>query len=90
MRLKSNHIAYIVAGSVILYFFVKNREGKADGKISGFKVNPHVLVDSALPWLNINGMFKPIVGTIAKAALSGMVGEAFDGETIDAKFRRLS
>jgi hypothetical protein len=90
MKLKSGHIAYLVAGSVIIYFYLKNREGKADGKISGFKVNPHVLVDSALPWLNINGIYKPIIGTIAKSALSGIVGEAYDGETIDAKYRRLS
>lgn len=89
MKLKSNHVAYIVAGSVVLYFYLKNREGKADGRLSGFKVNPSVLVDSALPWLNINGAIKPIVGAVAKRALAGIVGEAFDGEVITAKYRRL-
>lgn len=89
MKLKSNHMAYLVAGSVLLYFYMKNREGKADGKISGFAVNPSVLVDSALPWLNINGAFKPLVGFVAKKALSGMVGESFDGEVITAKYKRL-
>lgn len=88
-KIKSQHVAYLVAGSVVLYFFLKNREGKADGKISGFRVNPEVLVDSALPWLKINGVLKPVVGFMAKKALSGMVGEDFQGPVITAKYRRL-
>lgn len=82
--IKSDHIKWVIAGGIGCYFFLKWKEGKDDGRLAGYAVNPSTLIDSAIPWLGIN----PIVGHVGKKALEKIIG--FDKtNAIDASYRRL-
>jgi hypothetical protein len=86
--MKSNQIKWVIAGGIGLYLYLKWKEGKDDGQIAGFAINPSTLVDSALPWLNINPMIKPFVSAVAKNFVGSVAG--FDkSDAIEVKGRRV-
>lgn len=85
--MKSDHIKWIIAGSVVAYLFLKFREGKDDGQIAGLDFDTNKIVDSAMPWLNVNPAIKPMASMVAKKALGSIVGFK-KNDAIEASFRR--
>ena len=86
--MRSDHLKWLVAGSVIAYLFFKFKEGKDDGQIAGIDFDTNKIVDSAMPWLNVNPTIKPIASQLAKKALGSIVGFKKD-DAINAQFRRV-
>jgi len=86
--MNSNKIKWVIAGSIGIYLYLKWKEGKDDGQIAGFAINPSTLVDSAMPWLNINPLIKPFVGAVAKKFVGSVAG--FEkSDAIEVKARRV-
>jgi hypothetical protein len=88
MKISSDHLKWalvIVAGG---YIYLKWREGKDDGKIAGFEMNPDLMVDSIMPWLQINPVVKPLVHGATKSFLRNYSGHYKNG-AIEAEYKRV-
>lgn len=86
--MKSQSLKWVIAGSIGYFLYLKWKEGKDDGNIAGFAINPDILVDSALPWLNVHPMIKPFVSSAAKKFVSNVAG--FEkSDAIEVKSRRI-
>lgn len=84
----SDKLKWVVAGSVLLYLYIKWKEGNEDGTLAGLNIDSDKVVDSALPWLKINPYVKPIVGGVAKSFLRGVVGVP-KHDVLEAEWKRV-
>lgn len=86
--MKSEHLKWVFVAAAAGYIYYRWREGKDDGKIAGFELNPDVVVDSVMPWLKINPMVKPLAGAAAKSFIRNFGG--FDkADAIEVKYKRM-
>ena len=86
--MKTTVLKWVIVGSVGYYLYSKYQEGKDDGKLAGFAINPETLVDSAMPWLNLHPAIKPMAGIAAKKFLNTVVGFEKDN-AIETTYRRV-
>jgi len=87
-KVNSDHLKWALVAVAGAYLYLKWREGRDDGQIAGFKINPDLVVDSVMPWLNINPVVKPLVHGASKSFLRNYSGY-YKNDAIDAEYKRV-
>jgi hypothetical protein len=66
---------YLLIGASGIYLYHAFKDKKENGSLSGPQINSNKVVQAAMPFININPMFKPFLAGAAESILKEVTGE---------------
>lgn len=72
------------------YLYYKASKGDKESNLLGFEAsNPEKIMDSVIPWLNVNDKAKPFVHSMGKRFLKNVIDKHKNEDIIDVEYRSL-